>query len=331
MKRTLLLVILVFIALGLNAQFAKVGNSGFKFLDISVDARAIAMGETYAALAEGPSAVFWNPAGINLSKGINVFTHYNKWWNDIMHGSFSFTYNLGLAGNLGVFFVGLHSGDIEVTTVENPDGTGGVTSYYAYAAGLTYGRFLTDRFSFAINLKILGENYGTTPNGDACRSLGFGMDVGGLYVTSFRDMKIGLAVMNFGPDITPSGTYPNYENGEVVDDSASFKNIPLPGGFRGGIAMTLYETEMMKVIGAFDVYHPSDNVERYSLGVEAGLMNMVFLRGGYEFGRDDNVLALNTGLGFNIPAGNVKVKVDLAYSYGNYLPSTERVSLKVGF
>ena len=248
-----------------------------------------------------------------------------------MHGSFSFTYNLGLAGNLGVFFVGLHSGDIEVTTVENPDGTGGVTSYYAYAAGLTYGRFLTDRFSFAINLKILGENYGTTPNGDACRSLGFGMDVGGLYVTSFRDMKIGLAVMNFGPDITPSGTYPNYEDGEVVDDSASFKNIPLPGGFRGGIAMTLYETEMMKVIGAFDVYHPSDNVERYSLGVEAGLMNMVFLRGGYEFGRDDNVLALNTGLGFNISAGNVKVKVDLAYSYGNYLPSTERVSLKVGF
>jgi len=330
MRKLIVILVFVFI-LGLNAQFAKVGINGLKFLDIGVDARAIGMGEAYAALAEGASSVFWNPAGINRVQGINVFTHYNRWWADIMHGSFSFTYNLGLNGTVGFFFNGLHSGQIEETTVDQPEGTGRTFTYYAYEAGLTYGRFLTDRFALGLNLKMVSEHYPNTPKGEACNTYGVGFDVGGIYTTNFRDLSIGLVMMNFGPDVTPTGTYYNWEDGVISDSAKTFKPFPLPNAFRGGLSMTLYEQEPVKILGAFDVFHPGDNVERYNLGVEVGLMNMVFLRGGYEFGRDDNVLALNGGLGFLVNTGNAKIAIDFAYSDGSYLPATQRLSVKVGF
>ena len=321
---------LLFMAIGLNAQFGKIGNNGLKFLDIELDARAIGMAGAYASIAEGASAVFWNPAGVALGKGIHVFTHYNRWWADIMHGAFSLTYDLGLTGVIGVFVDGVYSGDMEETTVEQPDGTGSLISYYGVAGGLTYARFLTDRFAFGISLKGLREIYPSTLQVPRCVTTSLAIDVGGLYHTAFRDMKIGLALFNFGPDIKPTGTYEDYSDG-VADTLKEFKPYPVPTEFRGGISMTLYEMEGVKLVGAFDVFHPSDNIERYSLGFETTLYNMVSLRAGYSFGRDDNILGFNGGFGVQAPLGNGKVSVDFAYSDGRYLPGTYRVSLKLGF
>ena len=95
--------------------------------------------------------------------------------------------------------------------------------------------------------------------------------------------------------------------------------------------MLVYEMEGVKVIGAFDVYHPSDNVERYSVGLETTVYNMVSIRAGYCFGRDDNILGFNGGIGINAPIGAGKMAVDFAYSDGRYLPGIYRVSVKLGF
>ena len=323
--------ILLFLAIGLNAQFGKIGNNGVKFLDIEVDARGIGMGGAYGSIAEGAPAVFWNPGGVALGKGINIFTHYNRWWGGIMHGVFSFTYDLGLNGVVGVFFNGVYSGDIEETTVDQPDGTGSYVSYYGIAGGVTYSRFLTDRFAFGVNLKGLREIYPPTHTVSRCLTTGICLDVGGLYRTDFRDMKVGIALFNFGPDIKPTGNYDDFSDGVVVDTVKEFKPYPTPTGFRGGISMLVYEMEGVKVIGAFDVYHPSDNVERYSVGLETTVYNMVSIRAGYCFGRDDNILGFNGGIGINAPIGAGKMAVDFAYSDARYLPGIYRVSVKLGF
>lgn len=327
MKKTFLLILLLCSVL--YAQFAKIGLNGMKFLDIGLDARAIGLGEAYASLAEGPSAVFWNPAGLGLAKGIGTFFAYNNWWAGIMHGGVSASYDLGLYGKIAIFYSGLYSGSFEKTTVENPE-TGINVSYYAYQVGFTYSRFLTDRFSFGISLKVLREKY---PPGDlgSIEIWGEGLDIGGLYVTNFRDLKIGLALLNFGPDTRPSGSYYDWEDGSIVsedgDSTKDFKEYPLPMQFKGGVSINIYEMEGMKLVGAFDIASPGDNLTRYCIGLEGVIQNMIALRAGYEFGRNDGVLGLNTGLGINVG----KMAFDYAFSDGGYLPFVHRVSLKMGF
>jgi len=322
--RKILLVVLILCVI-LNAQFAKLGINGMKFLDIGLDARAIGLGEAYASLAEGTSAVFWNPAGLSLGKGIGTFFAYNNWWAGIMHGGIAASYNLGLYGNVAIFFSGLHSGWFEKTTVENEE-TGIDVYYYAYQVGATYSIFLTDRFSFGVSLKVLREMYPSNELG-AIQIWGGGLDIGGLYVTNFRDLKIGLALLNFGPDTRPSGSYYDWEDGAIVDSTKDFKEYPLPMQFKGGISMNLYEAEGIKVIGAFDIASPGDNSTRYCIGLEGVLQNIIALRVGYEFGRNDQILGFNTGIGIN--AG--PLKFDYAFSDGGYLPFVHRVSLKMGF
>jgi hypothetical protein len=42
----------------------RAGTSSGTFLRIGVGARAVAMGETFVAVANDPSAIYWNPAGL---------------------------------------------------------------------------------------------------------------------------------------------------------------------------------------------------------------------------------------------------------------------------
>ena len=42
----------------------KVGTTGFQFLKIGPSARAVAMGESFIALANDASAMYYNPAGL---------------------------------------------------------------------------------------------------------------------------------------------------------------------------------------------------------------------------------------------------------------------------
>jgi long-subunit fatty acid transport protein len=66
-----------------QAQFAKVGTVGLKFLDIGVGGRALAMGEAYVAVANDASAIFWNPAGIAQLESGDIFLGYTDWPADI--------------------------------------------------------------------------------------------------------------------------------------------------------------------------------------------------------------------------------------------------------
>ncbi len=327
MRKTILLFLIM--CLALNAQFAKLGINGMKFLDIGLDARAIGLGEAYASLANGASAVFWNPACLSLSQGIQTFFGYSNWWAGIIHGGLSVSYDMGLYGKLAVFYTGLYA-SFEKTEVGREE-TGEEVFYYAYQVGTSYSRFLTDRFAFGLSLKALREKYPPNEVG-TIEMWGIGIDIGGFYKTEFRDLKIGLALLNFGPDARPSGSYYDWEDGQIViqedgDSTKVFKEYPLPMQFKGGISMNLYEVEGMKVIGAFDIASPGDNVTRYCLGIEGIIQNILSLRIGYDFGRNDEILGFNTGIGINVN----KVNFDYAFSDGGHLPFVHRVSLKMGF
>src|SRR5437762_2619295 len=60
--------------------FEKVGTFDGQFLKIAVGARATGMGGAFVAVADDPSAVFWNAAGvarIDADKSMLEFNHAN--------------------------------------------------------------------------------------------------------------------------------------------------------------------------------------------------------------------------------------------------------------
>lgn len=63
--RSALLAALLALAPSAGALQSNVGSSAAEFLRLGAGARALGMAEAYTAVAEGPDAVYWNPAGLS--------------------------------------------------------------------------------------------------------------------------------------------------------------------------------------------------------------------------------------------------------------------------
>ncbi|MBD3288055.1 hypothetical protein GF337_04565, partial [candidate division KSB1 bacterium] len=131
-----------------------VGTSAAAFLEVGVGARAMAMGGAYASVANDPTALYWNPAGIAWMGGVQCELMHNQWLVDT---NFDF---IGLVmpvptirSVIGLNVSTLYYGRDAVRTVERPEGTGETFDGRDIAVGLTWAIALTDRFSFGMTGK----------------------------------------------------------------------------------------------------------------------------------------------------------------------------------
>ena len=285
------------LCLPVQAQFAKVGTVGLKFLDIGVGGRALAMGEAYAAVANDASAVFWNPAGIvHISTG-DVFFGYTNWPADINLYSGAIVKKTGI-GHIGAHFSILSTGLMNRTTYENQDGAGqGTFVFEDWAMGVSYARYLTDRFSFGTNFKFIREKLADWDE------KGWAFDIGTYYDTGFKSLRIGMAILNFGPDfrydvpdfdgVPVAAPYNGHADGldndgdSFVDNDQEEAAVPLPLSFRAGIAFEVFESASSKATMAAELMHPSDNEEHYNLGGEYWFQDLIALRAGYKLNLDE--------------------------------------------
>lgn len=284
MKKILLLVLSLTLLAGLSSaqEFAKVGTAGAQFLKIGVGSRGIAMGEAYDAVCNDVSSIFWNPAGLAFVKGQSAMVGHANWIADIKYDAGAYAYNLGPIGVVGLSFAYLNSGDIEETTVEMQEGTGSYFNTSNLMFGASFARMLTDRFSLGGNLKYVEEKLADE------KATAWGVDLGILYYTGFKSLRLGMSIRNFGPELQFSGTYRDYDNGAWVMDATTGKPqekeyLPyhMPMTFKISLAYDLIEKENQFLTLAADLAHPNDNVEKLNLGAEYKLMNMLALRLGY--------------------------------------------------
>lgn len=321
-----------------HAQFAKVGTVGLKFLDIGVGGRALAMGEAYAAVADDASAIFWNPAGIANIKGGDFFAGYTRWPADINLYSVAVAKSTSM-GHWGVSFTVLNTGLMNRTTAFDPDGDiSGTFSYEDWAAGLTYARYLTDRFSFGTTFKLVRE---TLADWD---DTGWAFDIGTYYKTGYKSLRIGMAILNFGPDMrfdiddidgVPGGIPDGVDDPPPIDGDSFVDNdheetaVPLPLTFRAGIAFEVLETASSKTTISAELTHPSDNKERYNFGGEYWFQDMLALRAGWKLNVDEG--GFTAGAGFKLPLANYTTSFDYAYNNLGKLEHVHRGSFSLNF
>lgn len=312
-----------------NLGGQRAGISAFQFLKIGVGARGIALGETFVAIANDASALYWNPAGLTQFTSQQLIVAHTEYVVDIKHEFFGAAYHLTPNDAVGVSVSSLHMDQMEITTEVQPFGTGNYFSFGDLGIGLSYSKKMTDQFSFGVTLRYVEETL------DVLKMKGLMVDLGTYYWTGLGSSRFAVVVSNFGADVTPSGEATEYGGTKV----SSFQSFSPPTQFKIGFAMDPMESDNQKVTTSIELNHPNDNSENLHVGVEYQWEKWLWLRTGVKrtlgeplFARDNSSSNdVTAGLGVAVPVLDETVMLDYAFANYNTLGSVHRISLGISF
>jgi|TARA_B100001964_G_scaffold50227_1_gene56558 hypothetical protein len=272
-------------------DFKRVGKSGFGFLKISPSARAAGMGDAFTAIADDVTTIFYNPAGLtNLNQFVFNFNHTDWIVNSsIISGAIAKPF--GRNGAIGFSIVKFDTEDFEETTVLDPEGTGRMIDAGDLALAIAYAIKLTDNLSFGFKTQYLEEKI------DIDKATAITADFSTYYKTGFRDLTLAMIMKNFGP--------------EAKYLSDKFK---LPLYFNVNTAMSIIGSKgsPFQWVVSMESAFATDYRDRYHLGTEMWISDMIALRGGYKFFYDTEDWTIGAGLKLGL--GSREVIIDLSYS-----------------
>jgi hypothetical protein len=319
----------------------RAGTAGAPELRIPVGARYLAMSGAAIATVSGLEAIYWNPAGVDLSPtDANAMFSYRQYIADMSMNFAAVSGRLGDLGSIGLSFRSLNIGDINVTTMDQPDGTGQVISPSYFILGLTYSKQLTDRISIGTNFNIISENI------DRVSSTGFSFDFGVEYNNLFdvQGFAVGVVVKNLGPTMTFTG------NGTIVqaNDQSSSRgptfyqfeaaSAELPSEIGIGLSYLRHFDEENALSVSATFQNNNFTYDDYKFGLEYNFKELLFVRGGYlaSFQSTDQTPNIwqnyTLGVGVNTKEfSNIDLSVDYAYVPAKYFDANNVFSLRFGF
>ena len=311
------------------------GTTAAEFLSIPVGARATAMGSAITASVNDATSIYWNPAGLS-SLGTGTFAvEHAQWLVDIDFNYVAVALSTGF-GTVGLGVTALTTPEMEVTTVTEQDGTGETFDAASYAFALAYGRSLTDRFSIGGTVKILQERIWNSS------ATGLALDLGTMFVTPFRDIRLGASISNFGTkmhitgddllviaDIDPN----NRGNNESNRAELRTDGFDLPLTMRIGLAGEVFQTASTRLTLAVDALSPNNSEQYLNLGAEIGLLgDLVMVRGGYsEIFLDNAVRSFTVGAGLRYDFASLGLALDYAYEQQEFFDGVSRFTFALGF
>jgi hypothetical protein len=289
------------------AGAADAGSSAAAFLKIGVGARAVGMGEAQAAAAEGPEALYWNPAGLAVdSRRAVSFTH-NEWLDDVRYEYLGISYPLF---NLGT--VGFSAGRVGMGKLVGRDEEGNYTGDFGasdMALSLGYGRRFFNFLAVGATAEYISSKIENESASAIAGSVGVVADL------PLPGLAAGVSASNIGGEL------------KFIDEGD-----PLPLAVRGGVAYILpFGSETNELMVAVDgvKFNDRDDV-MVNTGVEYWFMKTIAARAGYKGNYDED--GLTGGLGFRYsPTANLGLLADYAYADMGVFGATHRITVGMQF
>lgn len=318
----------------LGAQ-SKTGTTVGQFLLIEPSARVTAMGNAGTASFNEVESGYYNPAAWGYLERSDAQFSHTLWLADITFNYAAIGVKTGSFGTIVLTLTSLNSGEIDVRTVDQPLGTGERYEVSNTAIGIGYGFPLTDRFSAGVQLNYIQETIWHSS------LTAFAVNFGALYQVSDDGLLIGASISNFGTRSRYDGTDLRIRFDNNPDTYGDNSNLPgeaytdefaLPILFRVGLAYPLSLGQDHLLWLAADAFHPSDNTESVSFGLEWTFMQLLSLRMGYQrlFEQDSEVgVTLGAGLEYDIVG--FPLHFDYAWADHGRLESSQRLTLGVRF
>ncbi len=337
-------------------DLSKVATSAANFLKLPVGARALALGGGGIATVQDATALYWNPAGIGGIDRMTLAYNQSRLYAGITHTFLGYVVPVGLNTRVAVSYIGLDSGEMEVTTLSYPDGTGEFFKVLNMAVGVTVSQVLTDRFTLGVTVKWVQERL------QRMAANGIALDVGSTFNTGLLGTRLGMAVMNVGTRMRLQG--PDAEFRQRLDREPGFVSAglnpeaylktldyDLPVMFRVGLAVdllggisTFMADDMNRVTALVDVEDAIDQMARVGLSFEYAWNEMVYARFGYRLrsktsdqlgdrlaGRHREQFTMGYGLGLTTMVGGYALQLDYGLADYGDLGSVNQLFLSLGF
>ncbi|MDE2489265.1 MAG: PorV/PorQ family protein [Elusimicrobia bacterium] len=291
------------------------GATPFSFIRLDADARPVALGGAYTAVANDANALLYNPAGLALLPSHQLTLMHNQFVQGLTQEYAAFAYNIGendqyndtrygdgftgLRQGWGVMLDTLSFGKIQRTTVSNPDGTG-LSSFGLRdsAVSFGYGLQVLPGLAAGAALKGLDETV------DNVSLWAPAADLGLYYAPHGLPLTFGLAAQNLGPGAKMQGTT---------------ATEPLPATARLGAALR-WGTGLVSVDGV----ETRDGRPSIHGGAEFVAYKRLALRVGYD-GANQAGPGVTAGLGVLFPGASV----NYAFVPFGELGDAHRISLEL--
>jgi len=309
-KRTFIqicLLISIFSVLGAYAQgnSDKSGTTVAQFLKIGAGARAMGMAGSFVAQSDDAFSLYWNPAGLAKVNDVAFSVTHADWFAGIDYQFFGFVLPVSKSSSIGIQAIVLNMDQIEITTIDEPHGTGEFYNASDLALGVSYGTWLTDFFALGVSTKFIYQEI----YNESASTVAF--DIGSILDIPYSGMKLGMNFSNFGGRMQLDGRdltrefdlNPNNTLNDGVEARLKTESWELPVNFAVGLSMDIIggksdflQIEDNRLIASFTGNHPSDGQEYGSLGLEYVLKDIIALRGGYRINRDIEKFFYGVGL-----------------------------------
>ena len=274
--------LLVLVSLALS-QGARNGTEAASQLLIHQGARYLSGGGSVATV-DGLESAYWNPAGLAKNPGLNAIFSNRTYLAGMNVNFFGVSLSTGKLGTIGLSSRMLDIGDIDVTDIYHPDGTGEIISPSYFVVGLTYAKRLSDRSGMGFSINYINEGFGRV------KATGVTVDAGVQY-ENFLDVEgldLGVALRNFGSPMRfgGSGLWVNAEASGSARATEWYKveagQFDMPFIMDIGVSYNFFGIQLG---GTYEVNHFSQ--DKIKLMAEYGFQGFAAVRVGYLLDAQD--------------------------------------------
>lgn len=180
----------------------RTGQAGATQLLVNPYGRSSGLNGANVATTEGIESVMNNVAGMAHNKGTEVVFTHTLWLmgTDIRINTFGFSQGFRRGGTIGLSVMAFDLGNIERTTIDNPDGGIGTFSPTFMNINLSYAKeMVEDLIYVGLNVKLIHESIP-----DAAAN-GLAFDAGVQFRTRNKKFRLGVSLRNIGPPMRYAG------------------------------------------------------------------------------------------------------------------------------
>lgn len=317
------------------------GEAGAYQLIMNPWAKSASWHSMSTSFVSGVDAMRINVAGLSRINKLEVGIAYTNYLrpSDVSINALGLAKKIGENGVLGISIMSVNVGDINVTTVDAPEGTGATYSPNLFNMGIGYSYSFEQKISVGVLFRTVSESIS-----DAS-AFAFGLDAGVQYVTGDKDeFKFGIALRNVGSKMRFAGGGLGLANPDGVRTDIQSASSELPSLLNIGASYDFIfsSTHRITVVGNFTANSYSN--DEVGGGVEYSFNEMFAIRAAYKFdGRGELTVDKNnayTGLSagasfdFDISKNEeaktvTKMAVDYAYRPAFPFSGTHNVTLSI--
>lgn len=295
--------------------FAQESQEVFSFLRLSVSAHVAALGGDNITLDDDdPTVVFHNPALICNTSDKSINLNFMTYMEGAKTASASFVKGWGERGTWAVSAQYMNYGSMKETTIDNIE-QGSFSAKDIAVAG-TFAYLLSDRWSGGVTLRFISSSIASY------NAIGIASDLGLNYYDEVHGWSISAVAKNLG--------------GQVKAYQDEYEKIPIDlqlGVSKRLAAAPLRFSATLSRLNRWD----TSFIQHVALGVDVFIGESIYIAGGYNFRRRDEMKisegdgSSSHGAGLSVGAGLTLKRFKLSAAYAKYHVSASSILINATY